>query len=101
MTKPWEQEWKDVGGPCGGRIVNDADEVLADEVAEEALPIMLAAPDMARALMALEDHNGRLKKSRKDGTSCVFCLARFTTTHTPDCPVDMARSALRKAGVIP
>jgi hypothetical protein len=55
MKKPHEQEWRDVGGPCGGRIVNAEEEVLADEVSEEALPLMLAAPDMARALLAFVD----------------------------------------------
>jgi len=83
MTKPWEQEWKDVGGPCGGRVANDADEVLADEVTDEALPLILAAPDMARALIGFIE-------SAKDSD------LRFIAPG----PLSLAHEALKKAGVL-
>lgn len=88
MTKPWEQEWRDVGGPCGGRIVNDADDVLADEVTDDALPLMLAAPDMARELMHLVR---LLEPLERDSGLNVPGLATLNG----------ARAALRKARVIP
>lgn len=101
MKKPHEQEWRDVGGPCGGRIVNDADEVLADEVTEEALPLILAAPDMARALMAIRERvsdAGKSQPREKDADQMAALEDSFVTI--PTAMLRDAFAALRKAGVL-
>lgn len=86
MKKPHEQEWRNCGGPCRGRIVNEDDVILADEIEEDALPLMLAAPDMARALLSVFNTAGFsdwLARADPEGTQAADAL-----------------DALRKAGVV-
>lgn len=73
-----EDELLDIGGPCGGRLIAASDgRVVADEVDEDASTLFRAAPEMARALMAVLYRQGDADSREK-----------------------MARAALIKAGVI-
>lgn len=91
MKKPiHKQEWRDIGGPCGGRIVNEHGDVIADEVEESAGPIVAAAPDMARALLGELDPDGHVIACGNGGDDPCDC--------SPRC--QRVTDALRKAGLL-
>lgn len=92
MSKPWEQEWD--SGPIvepqwavfviGGEYV--ANTLARDD--EQKAKFIAAAPDMARALVALRD-SGINSRTWDDAAGKVVDVR------------NMADEALRKAGVIP
>lgn len=97
MTKPHEQEWT----MDRHLIVNEYGKGICrmqgSAATAEAEALILAAPDMARALLALlpeegmaRNHTRECLKWRTDGAYITECL--------PGCI--LAMSALRKAGVL-
>ena len=90
--KPWEQTWEAIGSdltmPPGAEFFG-GDGTEADEANAK---LAAAAPDMARALLAIEWRGG----VQGDSGMCPSCSVFAGFSHAPNCALD---AALRKAGV--
>jgi hypothetical protein len=90
MTNPHMQGWKDVGGPCGGRIVNAQGDVLADEVDDSALSLMLSVPWLVRGLLEQGEERDGQWHTRECWAANRGCIVACQGAH----------AALTKAGVL-
>ena len=93
MTKPWEETWTVRDGEVAYRVVNEAgDVVLPGPMRQDDAELAAAAPDLVRALLAVEWVHG----IRQIAATCPACMAEIALDHAKNCPID---AALRKAGV--
>lgn len=96
--KPWEEDWREMGhtvteGPEGGwSLLLSANRWEGEELAVARARLAAAAPDLVRALLAVEF-------ATYDGAEiwCPWCSSHGVSSHNPDC---LRQAALRKAGVI-
>lgn len=113
MPKVWEEEWgwgcygeltvstPDARFPTGkvyvpwARLENAGLNGKPGDVYEQRLDLASAAPDMARALLAIE-WEGRAGPAGDVRGACPSCEAELPDSHRPDCALD---GALRRAGV--
>lgn len=101
--KPWEEAWSVVGGGGNEHIrigfavhSEQRDElVLAAVQGEEVARLASAAPDLVRALLAVEWATPKAYRASVYW-SCAACLNIQPDGHAPGCIID---AALRKAGV--
>ncbi len=90
--KPWDETWTASGTMVVGK---DGWDVLDPWARVDALArarLAAAAPDLVRALLAVEF-------ATYDGAEswCPWCSSYGVSSHDPDC---LRQAALRKAGVI-
>lgn len=108
MAKPWEETWTVVEIPKPSGIA--ADWPTEYQVESEHVPMLdmsdlahatlqAAAPELVRALLAVEWGGEFRRVSNAVGVMCPACHARpdqHGKVHKPTCLID---AALRKAGV--
>jgi len=109
MTKPWEQEWKVSSGTGWAVVDGDREQVChcwtgsgTAEAADARTALIAAAPDMARALMALLPHPDEAGPNPPAHIrECLEWRLRhgLITECATGCQEVM--DALRKAGVLP
>jgi len=101
MGKPWEETWtfdmqQDVVWTDLDDMRSVGEPVLRPgaESSGDQLRLAAAAPDLVRALLAVELAPGRVPGVDEE---CPWCGSIEGQTHAADCP---RQAALRKAGVL-
>jgi hypothetical protein len=105
MSKPWEEQWRQVGSDVvtcekpewASRVFHEAEVTRVHHarrepsVAHARARLAAAAPDLARALLAVE-----WGSSERGHNACPACAAMGPGDHCDGCQLD---AALRKAGI--
>lgn len=100
MTKPWEETFEAFTGDDSQRFIGARGVTIAEVLDDDHERLLVAAPDMARVLLAVEwEPLGTCPSCRRLGVDIPdnpITGAVRATGHRPDCALD---AALRKAGV--